>query len=64
MAKLSVEEIEETYGITSREIRNALAEGQLTGERNHGTWFVTEKSLHEAIDQGLLKHRKKAAQTS
>lgn len=64
MAKLSVEEIEETYGITSREIRNALAEGQLTGERNHGTWFVMEKSLLEAIEQGLLKHRKKAAQTS
>ncbi len=63
MAKLSVEDIEEQYGITSREIRNALAEGQLTGERNHGTWFVTEKSLQEAIDQGILKHRKKAAQS-
>lgn len=60
MAKLSVEEIEENYGITSREIRNALAEGQITGERNHGSWFITEKSLLHAIDQGLLKHRKKA----
>jgi|GEM_PF-2094910 hypothetical protein len=61
MAKLSVAEIEEIYGITSREIRNALAEGHVTGERNHGNWTVSESSLHEAIEKGLLKDRKRAA---
>lgn len=64
MAKLSVEHIEEIYGITSREIRNALADGQVKGERNHGTWYVEEVSLKEAIASGLLKDRKGAMQLS
>lgn len=63
MPKLSVEEIEERYGITSREVRNALADGHLEGERNHGVWMVTTSSLMGALEKGLLKDRKKAAAT-
>ncbi|MNL75448.1 hypothetical protein D3C87_2012560 [compost metagenome] len=60
MAKLSVEAIEATYGITSREIRNAISDGHLEAERNHGSWLVSEKSLEAAISQGVLKNRKQA----
>lgn len=64
MAKLSVEEIEARYGITSREVRNAVAEGHLTGERNHGAWQINEHSLEKALQQGVLKDRKKAVTAS
>lgn len=60
MSKLSVEAIEANYGITSREIRNAISEGHLEGERNHGSWLISEKSLEGAINQGFLKNRKQA----
>lgn len=60
MSKLSVEAIEAHYGITSREIRNAIADGHLEGERNHGSWLVSERSLQNAIHQGILKNRKQA----
>jgi hypothetical protein len=61
MAKLSFDEIEGRYGITSREMRNAIQDGHLQGERNHGAWLVTETSLRQAIDQGILKNRKGAS---
>lgn len=60
MPKLTVTDIEETYGITSREVRNLIHDGQLNGERNHGVWYIDETSLFQAIEQGLLKDRKKA----
>jgi hypothetical protein len=60
MAKLSFDEVEDRYGITSREMRNAVQEGHLQGERSHGTWLVTETSLRQAIDSGVLKNRKGA----
>lgn len=60
MAKLSVEQVEATYGITSREVRNAIADGQLAGERVNGKWMVDSRSLHQAIEAGLLKDRKNA----
>lgn len=60
MPKLSVEEIEARYGITSREVRNALADGHVDGERNHGVWTVSHASLVAAIERGILKDRKKA----
>lgn len=62
MPKRTVEEIEETYGIHSREIRNALADGHISGERNHGVWSVSERSVMAAIDKGILKNRKQASQ--
>lgn len=64
MAKLSVTDIETAYGITSREVRNLIHDGRLVGERNHGTWFVEEKSLRAAIESGLLKDRKNAPRPS
>ncbi len=60
MPKLTVMDIEETYGITSREVRNLMHDGQLNGERNHGVWYIDEASLFSAIEKGLLKDRKKA----
>lgn len=64
MPKRTVEEIEEIYGIHSREIRNALADGHIKGERNHGVWTVSERSVLAAIDKGILKNRKAASQPS
>ena len=61
MPKRTVEEIEEIFGIHSREIRNALADGHITGERNHGVWTISEKSILAAIEKGILKNRKQAA---
>lgn len=61
MPKLAVDQIEETYGITSREVRNAIQDGFLEGERNHGVWVVEERSLQEAIAAGKLKNRKQAS---
>lgn len=60
MAKISVEQIEATYGITSREVRNAITDGHLVGERIHGKWMVERQSLHKAIEAGVLKDRKNA----
>lgn len=62
MPKRTVEEIEEIYGIHSREIRNALADGHISGERNHGVWSVSERSVMAAIDKGILKNRKQTSQ--
>jgi hypothetical protein len=63
MAKISVEQVEATYGITSREVRNAIADGHLAGERVHGKWVVDSQSLHKAIEAGVLKDRKNAMQS-
>ncbi len=60
MAKISVEQVEATFGITSREVRNAIADGHLAGERVNGKWMVENHSLLKAIEVGLLKDRKNA----
>jgi hypothetical protein len=60
MAKISVEQVEATFGITSREVRNAIADGHLAGERVNGRWMVDNQSLQKAIEAGHLKDRKNA----